>query len=73
MDSNFIEAYSLAKERDNEREKARECKSKLPLLHGIPFSVKDHILLKNCSSTWGKISQIYPLDKETNLVIKVLM
>ena len=42
--------------RDVEREKAREANLALPLIHGIPFSVKDHILLKNCSSTWGKIS-----------------
>ena len=42
-------------------------------LHGIPFTLKDHIRLKGTSSTWGRLGLLYPLDDVTNATIRQLI
>lgn len=44
-EENFIQALKLAKDRDEERAKAKEDgeEDDLPLMHGIPISIKDLI------------------------------
>ena len=61
-DQMFEEALALAEKRDQERIAARKEGRELSMLHGIPFSFKDHIRYKGSSSTWGHPSKIYPLD-----------
>lgn len=58
----FEEALALAEKRDEERIAALQEGRELSMLHGIPFSIKDHIRYKGSSSTWGHPSKFYPLD-----------
>ena len=52
-EENFEEALQLAKEKDQEREEAKQSGKILSPIHGIPFSVKDFINMKGFLSTVG--------------------
>ena len=46
--------------------------NELPFLHGIPFSVKDHLPVKGTSSSWGRIKFVFKIEKEDSSLVKHL-
>ena len=56
-DINFYGALEIAREKDLERKNATD-PSKLPLLHGLPISVKDHVTCKGLKTTAGLSSSL---------------
>lgn len=69
----FDKALFLAKKKDELREKllaeGKDLESELPLLHGLPFSVKDHLMLRDapCSNGMGSMSDIH-VPRDANCV-----
>lgn len=68
-----MQAYEKAKKRDYERKLAKMEGRRLSKIHGIPFSIKDHINKKGAASHWGHFSQLFNKAKETNLAIQCLV
>lgn len=64
-DENFEEALNEARQKDIELKKAKQNGKleDLPILHGIPFSVKEQIDLKDTRSTLGTASYV---DRDVN-------
>jgi fatty acid amide hydrolase len=56
-DIDFFGALEIAREKDMERKTAAD-PSKLPPLHGLPMSVKDHATVKNLRVTAGLASSL---------------
>ena len=59
-DECFVRALDMAKERDSLRERyiseGKDLNEALPPLHGIPFSVKDHIYVQGTYCTVGAVT-----------------
>jgi Asp-tRNA(Asn)/Glu-tRNA(Gln) amidotransferase A subunit family amidase len=70
----FTEGLKVAQEKDKEREEARKngTLEDLPLLHGIPISVKDVMMIKGVISTAGCASLANWRPKEDALLVKHL-
>ena len=66
-DQMFEQAYHMAEERDKEREQAKTEGTKLSKLHGIPFSMKDHIHCKGSCAHWGRLEYLFKASDQTNL------
>ena len=59
-DQMFEQAYRMAEERDQERDRARaEGRRIESKLHGIPFSMKDHVHCKGSCAHWGRLSKLF--------------
>ena len=74
-DVNFLRAIATAKEKDRMLTEARESKKldELPLLHGIPFSIKDMFHLKGTASTLGLLKRALTIDHRTSPLVELLM
>ncbi|OMJ93342.1 hypothetical protein SteCoe_3695 [Stentor coeruleus] len=68
-EENFDQALELAKICDEDLSKGCLRGS----LHGVPFSVKDHITMKGCISSAGMIWLLDHPDEETAITVKILI
>jgi amidase len=73
-DENFEEALNMAKQRDVETKKAKQngTLESLPLLHGIPFSVKDMMDVKGLTTSIGKASLLDREITEDSHAVRIL-
>ena len=73
-EENFEEALKLAQERDAELARARakgpEALAQLPIMHGVPFSVKDQINQKGKLSTIGCQYLCDQVMEEDSVIVK---
>ena len=66
-------AYNRAIICDAERDQAKAEDRPLPPVHGIPFSVKDHVKVKGVASHWGYLNKLFEPAEEDNLAVKLLV
>ena len=74
-EENFREAIKMAKERDDERAQALEDgeADDLPLMHGIPMSIKDLINQKGKLSTVGCAYLCDDRAKDDGAIVKLYL
>lgn len=44
----------------------------VPLLHGIPISLSDPILVRDTSSNWCRCADLYPLQEQDSVLVQVI-
>ena len=65
----FERALSEAKKCDLERREMVKEGKEVPLLHGIPISLSDPILVRGTSSNWCRCADLYPLQEQDSVLV----